>query len=139
MAKRKASKKTAPRRRRRMGAMGGKTDFNQLLMVVAGAVAANVVEKIIPDNVAGVDMSRYKAAVPAAIGVALPMVVKAPWAKSIGLGMVAGGGANLLQDAGIIGALGGGEAPMIAAYEQQAYLNASNTAPMLAGTSKYIG
>jgi hypothetical protein len=140
MAKRKAHKKATPHRRRRVGAMGGKTDFNQLLMVIAGAVGANVLEKIIPDNVSGVDLTKYKGAIPVAVGFFLPSMVKAPWAKGLGLGMVAGGGANLLKDAGIIGAITGDETPMIAAYEKQVYLTQGNSAPMISGRSaKYCG
>jgi hypothetical protein len=133
MARKKTTKKTPPRRRKRMGAMGGKTDFNQLLMVVAGAVGANVLQKVVPDTIAGVDMAKYKAAIPVVIGVVLPMAVKSPWAKSVGLGMVAGGGASFLQDAGIIGAMYDA-APMISAFEREPdYLTNGDRAPMISG------
>lgn len=138
MAKRKHHSKKPVHRRRRMGATGG-TDFKQIAYMVLGGVAANVVEKVVPDNVAGMDVSKFKAAIPVAVGIVLPMVGKSPMMKSIGLGMVAVGGANLLKEAGIIGALGGDEAPMISAYERQAYLTASNSAPMVSGTPSYCG
>lgn len=138
MARKKSKKAPVRSRRRRMGAMGGKTDFNQLLMVVAGAVGANVLQKVVPDTIAGIDMAKYKAAIPVVIGVVLPMTVKSPWAKSVGLGMVAGGGANLLQDAGIIGAMYD-TAPMISAFEkEQNYLTNGDVAPMISGNS-YCG
>ena len=138
MARKKSKKAPVHHRRRRMGAMGGKTDFNQLLMVVAGAVGANVLQKVVPDTIAGIDMAKYKAAIPVVVGVVLPMTVKATWAKSIGLGMVAGGGASLLHDAGIIGAIYN-EAPMISAFEKDVnYLTAGDRAPMISGNG-YCG
>lgn len=139
MARKKAAKKHHVVRRRRMGAMAGKTDFTQLLFVVGGAVAANVVQKIIPDNIAGIDMAKFKAAIPVVIGVVLPMVSKNPIAKQIGLGMVAGGGATLLHEAGIIGAIIDG-APYIAAYDnEQRYLDNMHQTPMVSGQSQYCG
>jgi hypothetical protein len=98
MAKRKKAKKSSPRRRRKVGAMGGKV--GQFLQMVVGGVAAQYSGKLVDKLPFVKDQSEMvkgyvKAALPIALGYGLPKVVKGT--EYIGAGMIVGGGIKLVQ------------------------------------------
>ena len=93
MAKRRKSKKTTARRysrRRSVGAVGGNLVM-ELAGLTAGALVARNIGKIAPKL-----NPQILSAGKVALGVALPMFVKSPIMKSIGNGMVAVGGVELI-------------------------------------------
>lgn len=94
MARRR--KKSAPRRRsrRRMGAIGG-AGLQSILGVVGGAVAAKIVTARVLPNLD----ERIKSAGVVALGaLVMPKVLKGELGKSIGAGMIAVGGSNLIAN-----------------------------------------
>lgn len=94
MARRR--KKSAPRRRsrRRMGAIGG-TGLQSILGVVGGAIAAKIVTARVLPNLD----ERIKSAGVVALGaLVMPKVLKGELGKSIGAGMIAVGGSNLIAN-----------------------------------------
>lgn len=94
MAKRR--KKSAPRRRsrRRMGAIGG-AGLQSILGVVGGAIAAKIVTARVLPNLD----ERIKSAGVVALGaLVMPKVLKGELGKSIGAGMIAVGGSNLIAN-----------------------------------------
>ena len=98
MAKRRKSKKVSHRRRRKVGAMGGKV--GQFLQMVVGGVAAQYSGKLVNVIPFVKDQSEQvkgyiKGALPIAIGYGLPKVVKGT--EYIGAGMIVGGGIKLVQ------------------------------------------
>lgn len=98
MAKRKKAKKVSHRRRRKVGAMGGKV--GQFLQMVVGGVAAQYSGKLVNVIPFVKDQSEtvkgyIKGALPIAIGYGLPKVVKGT--EYIGAGMIVGGGIKLVQ------------------------------------------
>jgi hypothetical protein len=98
MAKRRKAKKVSYRRRRKVGAMGGKV--GQFLQMVVGGVAAQYSGKLVDKLPFVKDQSEtvkgyVKAALPIALGYGLPKLVKGT--DYIGAGMIVGGGIKLVQ------------------------------------------
>jgi hypothetical protein len=101
MAKRR--KKAVKRRSGKKSKSGmGAIDFTNILGVVAGAVAAGYLDKVIPETIDNKIVAGGKIA----LGVALPMFVKSGNMKNIlagvGSGMIAVGSIDLLKDFGVL-------------------------------------
>jgi len=96
--KRKTKKRHGSKRRSKVGAI----DFTSILGVVAGAVGAGLLDKVIPDTLD----KKIVAGGKIALGVALPMLVKSGNMKNIlagvGSGFVAVGSVDLLKGFGIL-------------------------------------
>ena len=92
MAKRRKSKKTTRtyRRKRSMGAVSGGLVMD-IAGITVGALLAKQVGKLLPNL-----NPKLAAAGKVALGVALPMFVKSPIMKSVGNGMLAVGGVELI-------------------------------------------
>jgi hypothetical protein len=103
--KRKSQKKhTAGKRRRRIGATGGKGyGIMEAVGLVGGAAVARLLTTT--DKIPGLDKidAKVKNAGVLAIGYFFPKFVKAPIGKAIGAGMIAEGGLGLVQSYGVIG------------------------------------
>ena len=101
MAKRRKKTKKAGRRRSRKSTMGA-IDFTNILGVVAGAVVAGYVDKVVPETV----NNKIVAGGKIALGIALPMFVKTGSMKNIlggvGAGMIAVGSVDLLKEFGVL-------------------------------------
>lgn len=102
--KKRKSKKTVTKRRRRMGATGGK---GYGIMDAVGLVGGAAVARLLTTTdkvafLANLDPKIKNAGV-VAIGYFFPKLVKQPIGKSIGAGMIAAGGLGLLQSTGVIG------------------------------------
>lgn len=98
MAKKTKEKKVSPRKRKKIGAMGGKV--GQFLQMVVGGVAAQYSGKLVDKLPFVKDQSEtvkgyVKAALPIAIGYGLPKVMRGT--EYIGTGMIVGGGIKLVQ------------------------------------------
>jgi len=95
------TKKHHTRRRSHKSGMGA-IDFTNILGVVAGAVAAGYLDKLVPDSV----NPKIVAGGKVALGVALPMFVKSGSMKNIlagaGAGMIAVGSVGLLKEFGVL-------------------------------------
>jgi len=95
------TKKHHTRRRSHKSGMGA-IDFTNILGVVAGAVAAGYLDKLVPDSV----NPKITAGGKIALGVALPMFVKSGSMKNIlagaGAGMIAVGSVDLLKGFGVL-------------------------------------
>jgi len=95
------TKKHHTRRRSHKSGMGA-IDFTNILGVVAGAVAAGYLDKLVPDSV----NPKIAAGGKIALGVALPMFVKSGSMKNIlagaGAGMIAVGSVDLLKGFGVL-------------------------------------
>jgi hypothetical protein len=101
MAKRRkkaVKRRSGKRSKSRMGAI----DFTNILGVVAGAVAAGYLDKVIPETIDNKIVAGGKIA----LGVALPMFVKSGNMKNIlagvGSGMIAVGSIDLLKGFGVL-------------------------------------
>jgi hypothetical protein len=136
MARRKrATKKRAIGRRRRMsgvGAMG--SQITGALYTIAGAVAAGAVTKFLPSTM----NEKLKAAVPVVVGFMLPKYLKGNIGQGIGAGMVAAGGLKLVQSFGILNGIGGGYAgyqvPQVSgSYNNAGLMDTSYMTPSIAG------
>jgi hypothetical protein len=93
MARRRKSKKTSTRRysrRKSIGAVGSGLAMD-IAGITAGALIAKQVGKLLPNL-----NPKIGSAAKVALGVALPMFVKNPFVKSIGTGMIAVGGVELI-------------------------------------------
>lgn len=105
MAKRRKKTKKAGRRRSRKSTMGA-IDFTNILGVVAGAVAAGYLDKVIPETIDNKIVAGGKIA----LGIALPMFVKSGSMKNIlggaGAGMIAVGSVDLLKEFGVLSGMG---------------------------------
>jgi hypothetical protein len=106
--KRKSHKKhhTAGKRRRRIGATGGKGfGIMEAVGLVGGAAVARLLSTT--DKIPGLDKldAKAKNAGILAVGYFFPKLVKAPIGKAIGAGMIAAGGLGLFQSFGVIGAM----------------------------------
>jgi hypothetical protein len=103
--KRKLQKKhTAGKKRRRIGATGGKGyGIMEAVGLVGGAAVARLLTTT--DKIPGLDKidAKIKNAGVLAIGYFFPKLVKAPIGKAIGAGMIAAGGLGLVQSYGVIG------------------------------------
>lgn len=95
------SKKHHTRKRSHKSGMGA-IDFTNILGVVAGAVAAGYLDKLVPDSVDPKIVAGGKIA----LGVALPMFVKSGSMKNVlagaGAGMIAVGSVDLLKGFGVL-------------------------------------
>jgi len=136
MARRKrATKKRAIGRRRRMsgvGAMG--SQITGALYTIAGAVAAGAVTKFLPSTM----NEKLKAAVPVVVGIMLPKYLKGDIGAGVGAGMVAAGGLKLVQSFGILNGIGGGYAgyqvPQVSgSYNNAGLMDTSYMTPSIAG------
>ena len=80
----------------------GNIDFSNILGVVAGAVVAGYVDKVIPETLDNKIVAGGKIA----LGIALPMFVKSGSMKNIlggvGSGMIAVGSIDLLKEFGVL-------------------------------------
>lgn len=96
--KRKSKKHHSKRRHSRMGAV----DFTNIISVVAGAVVAGYVDKVVPETV----NPKVTAGGKIALGVVLPMFAKSGSMKNIlagaGAGMIAVGSVDLLKGFGML-------------------------------------
>jgi hypothetical protein len=101
MAKRRKKTKKAGRRRSRKSTMGA-IDITNILGVVAGAVVAGYLDKVIPETI----NNKIVAGGKIALGIALPMFVKSGSMKNIlggaGAGMIAVGSVDLLKEFGVL-------------------------------------
>lgn len=101
MAKRRKKTRKSGRKRSRKSTMGA-IDFSNILGVVAGAVVAGYLDKVIPDTLDNKIVAGGKIA----LGIALPMFVKSGSMKNIlggvGSGMVAVGSVDLLKEFGVL-------------------------------------
>jgi hypothetical protein len=93
---RKKRRSTAPKRRRKIGAMGSKKlDIMAAVGTIAGAVAGRYLVKAV--NVGNVKPALKNAAV-VGIGLFLPKFVKGSTGAAIGAGMVAAGGIGIASE-----------------------------------------
>lgn len=103
MARRK-KRSSYKRRRRSVGAIGGKGFIMEALGLVAGAAAARVIttnEKILPNITPTI-----KSVGVVAIGAFFPKLIKGELGKSIGAGMIAAGGLGILQATNVLSGIG---------------------------------
>ncbi len=136
MRRKSHKRKAAPRRRRKMSGIGavGSMAMN-VVYTIAGGVAAQAVTKYLPDTLD----AKIKAAVPLAVGLFLPKVLKGNVGQGLANGMIAVGGIKLVQSFGVlngIGALSYGDysTPMIAAtYNRDGLVDQSYMTPSIAG------
>jgi len=136
MARRtKHSKKTTHKRRSRsMGKIGG--GASMALYAVAGAAAAQLLTKVLPDSI----NDKIKAAAPVAVGLFLPKFVKGSIGQGLAAGMVAIGGLKLVQSFGVLNGIGdvsanvNYEAPLIGAHYNRSEIAERNyMTPAIAG------
>ena len=128
MAKRRSHKKrhTSHRRRRIGGVSAIGNTLTELLTITAGAVAATFVVKALPTTLD----AKIQAAIPLAVGIALPMFVKSPMVKNIGIGMGVQGTIGLLKSFNVLSGVGSPYAlPMIGSND----LNIQTAAPIVSG------
>jgi len=97
MAKKRKTTRRRSTRRRGVGATNPGNILMQLGGVVAGVAAAGYLNKLALSS----QSENVQAAVPIAVGIALPMFMKNEFAKNLGAGMVAYGGGKFLQKAGL--------------------------------------
>lgn len=108
MARRKSSKKTTRRRssrRRGIGALNVGSSINQIAGVLGGVALAGYANKLLLSK----QSSTIQKVAPIAFGILTPMVVKSELGKNLGAGMIAYGGAKVLQGFGLAGDMTEGE------------------------------
>lgn len=134
MRRRKSSsKRRSPRRRRGMGAIG-KAGMGSALYTIAGAAAAAAVTKFVP-----IANDKIKAAVPLALGLFMPKLIKGNVGQGLGAGMIAVGGLKLVQSFGVLNGVGGVDAPgysvpsIAAVYNRAGMVDNSYVTPAIAG------
>jgi hypothetical protein len=133
MRRKKSSSKRRSPRRRRMGAISG-AGMGSALYTIAGAVAAQAVTKFVP-----IANDKIKAAVPVALGLFLPKLIKGSVGQGLGTGMVAVGGLKLIQSFGVLSGLGGVDAPgysvpsISAVYNKAGLVDNSYMTPAISG------
>lgn len=129
-------RKSTPKRRssrRRMGAIG-KAGMGTALYTIAGAIAAQAVTKYVP-----IGNDKIKAAIPFALGMFLPKLIKGSVGQGLGTGMVAVGGLKLIQSFGVLNGLGAVDAPgysvpsIAAVYNRAGQTDNSYMTPSIAG------
>jgi len=99
MAKRKRKNKKISGVRRKRSSKGiGAIDFTNIGGVVAGAVIAGYLNKIVPSTINDKVLAGGKVA----LGIALPMFIKKPIVNGIGAGMIAVGSVDLLKSFGAL-------------------------------------
>ena len=102
--KKRKSKKTGTKRRRRMGATGGKGyGIMEAVGLVGGAAVARLLTTTTKIQFLASLDPKIKNASVVAVGYFFPKLVKQPIGKAIGAGMIAAGGLGLLQGTGVIG------------------------------------
>jgi len=102
--KKRKSKKTGTKRRRRMGATGGKGyGIMEAMGLVGGAAVARLLTTTSKIKFLATLDPNIKNASVIAVGYFFPSLVKAPIGKAFGAGMIAAGGLGLLQSTGAIG------------------------------------
>ena len=136
MRRKSYKKKHAPRRRRKMSGIGavGSTAMS-VAYTIAGGVAAQLVSKYVP-----VANEKIKAAIPVAVGLFLPKLVKGAAGQGLANGMIAVGGIKLVQSFGVLNGIGAVASdsnystPMIAAtYNREGLVDTSYMTPSIAG------
>ena len=136
MRRKSHKRKHAPRRRRRMSGIGavGSTAMS-VAYTIAGGVAAQLVSKYVP-----LQNEKIKAAIPVAVGLFLPKVVKGAAGQGLANGMIAVGGIKLIQSFGVLNGIGAVASdtaystPMIAAtYNREGLVDTSYMTPSIAG------
>jgi hypothetical protein len=104
--RKRKSKVVTHRRRRRISGIGSKKGgIMDLVAVVGGAVAARELSNVVTKQFPGTSLAMV-AGGQVALGYFLPHFVKQPWAKNVGLGMMAIGGTQLAVSAGLISGTG---------------------------------
>jgi hypothetical protein len=96
------------RKRSRVSGLGA-IDFMSIIAVAGGAVAAGLVNKVVPATVNPNLVSGGKIA----LGVALPMFIKSPLMSGIGAGMIAVGSYELVKTTGIVSGFGVADSDMV--------------------------
>jgi hypothetical protein len=116
-----------------IGAVGS-TAMN-VAYTIAGGVAAQLVSKFVP-----IANEKIKAAIPVAVGLFLPRVVKGAAGQGLANGMIAVGGIKLVQSFGVLNGIGAVssnsdyQTPMIAAmYNREGLVDTSYMTPSIAG------
>lgn len=136
MRRKSHKRKHAPRRRRKMSGIGavGSTAMS-VAYTIAGGVAAQLVSKYVP-----LQNEKIKAAIPVAVGLFLPKVVKGAAGQGLANGMIAVGGIKLIQSFGVLNGIGAVASdsnystPMIAAtYNREGLVDTSYMTPSIAG------
>ena len=135
MRRRKAAKKSSRRRRMSgIGNVGGAA--TSVLYTVAGAAAAQLVGKFLPEAT----NDKIKAAVPVAVGLFLPKFVKGAAGQGLAAGMIAVGGLKLVQSFGVLNGIGAVSSnvdyklPAVAAYyNREGLVDKSYMTPSIAG------
>jgi hypothetical protein len=101
---------------------------------IAGGVAAQLVTKYVP-----LSNEKIKAAIPLAVGLFLPKIVKGDVGQGLANGMIAVGGIKLVQSFGVLNGIGAlsyndYSTPMIAAtYNREGLVDQSYMTPSIAG------
>jgi hypothetical protein len=101
---------------------------------IAGGVAAQLVTKYVP-----LKDEKIKAAIPLAVGLFLPKVLKGDVGQGLANGMIAVGGIKLVQSFGVLNGIGAlsyndYSTPMIAAtYNREGLVDQSYMTPSIAG------
>lgn len=133
MARRKrAVKRAAPRRRRRVSGIGAGSPIMSMLMTAGGVLGANMAAKFLPDTLD----DKIKAGILTVAGYAIPTyLMKGPTGTAIGMGFGATGIYKLAQSMGLMAGIGMGGTPMIAGYRNsRRQLGMGSATPMVAGT-----
>jgi hypothetical protein len=102
MARRKSSKKTTRRRstrRRGIGAINPTNALTQVAGILGGVALAGYANKLLLSK----QSSTVQKVAPIVLGVITPMVVKSDLGRNLGNGMIAYGGAKVLQGFGLAG------------------------------------
>lgn len=102
MARRKSTKKTSRRRstrRRGIGAINPANALTQIAGVLGGVALAGYANKLLLSK----QSSTVQKVAPIALGIITPMVVKSELGRNLGSGMIAYGGAKVLQGFGLAG------------------------------------
>ena len=131
MARRKKQiKRTKSRKRsRKMGAVA--SGMTSALFTIVGGVAARFVSNAIKNTSLSESYKGYAAAAaPIVAGLFLPKVIKTPMGASLGAGMLAVGGLELVQSTGVLAGF-----PVIAGYKKYMAMapTSQNTRGVIAG------
>lgn len=93
-------------RRKRVSGMNMSGDMGQIIGVIGGAVASRVINNVVQKQFPGTSLMIVSAGVGIA-GYMLPKFIKNPIAKSVGLGMIAMAGTQLVVSTGVISGIAG--------------------------------
>lgn len=100
-----AKKTTTTRKRRRVSGMNLGGGFMDVVMVAGGAVGGRILGNMINKAMPGTNLYLINGGV-GAVGYMLPKFVKAPWAKNVGLGMIATAAVGVAVNSGMIAGTG---------------------------------